>query len=165
MRTCYLSEMTKFSRTNVKSSFQVTCWVVYWYSSCKTTAQCAICCANEHSSWRRWSTCSDLTVSYTHSIKIKVFVSVVCMSSQVNLPRSQSCCSSSLPLAFHGCTVVYSVTRLGYFLKLLVTNFLTKVAHILGEFWVFYKTPFWTKNQCCYFLGNFLLLWSHWLVA
>ena len=133
MRTCYLSEMTKFSRTNVKSSFQVTCWVVYWYSSCKTKVQCAICCANEHSSWRRWSTCSDLTVSYTHSIKIKVFVSVVCMSSQVNLPRSQSCCSSSLPLAFHGCTVVYSVTRLGYFLKLQGAHLPSNVIQMYGD--------------------------------
>ena len=35
-----------------------------------------------------------------------------------------------------------SVTRLGDFLMFLVTNFLTEVAQILGEFWAFYKISF-----------------------
>ena len=47
-----------------------------------------------------------------------------------------------------------SVTRLGHFLKLLVTNYIWKVAQMFGDFWVFWKHHFLSKNFIVYFLGN-----------
>ena len=48
-----------------------------------------------------------------------------------------------------------SVTRLGDFLKFLVTKFTTKVAQIISNFLVYFlKTSLLCKNCCGYFLGN-----------
>ena len=60
-----------------------------------------------------------------------------------------------------------SVTRLGDFRKVWVTNFLLKVAQFYGDFLCYLS---WSKNCCCYFLGNlckknwatfYFRIWSH----
>ena len=69
---------------------------------------------------------------------------------------------------------VTSVTRLGDFLKFLVTCFLTKVTQLfLFLFGLFGQRYLWSKNCCSHFLGNFWKFWptfyfnilSHWLWA
>ena len=44
--------------------------------------------------------------------------------------------------------------QIGPFLKLLVTNYIWKVAQMFGDFWVFWKHHFLSKNYIVYFLGN-----------
>ena len=67
--------------------------------------------------------------------------------------------------------IVISVTRLDDFWKLLLTDFLSKVAQMPGDFWnSFKKHHFSCRNYCGYFLGHswkflatfYFNLWSHW---
>ena len=52
--------------------------------------------------------------------------------------------------------VVNSVTRVGYFWKILATNFLAKVSQIFGDFLGYFgKYRFWSNNCDGYFLGHF----------
>ena len=54
-----------------------------------------------------------------------------------------------------------SVTRLGYFLKFLVTSFGTKLAQIFNDFWTALKNnQFLSKKWCGYFLATFGKLWA-----
>ena len=49
-----------------------------------------------------------------------------------------------------------SVTRLGDFWKLLLSNFLAKVAQLFGPtFWAILKRHFWNKKELWLFGGNF----------
>ena len=56
-----------------------------------------------------------------------------------------------------------SVTRLGDFWKFLVTNYLSKVAQMFGDFWGILKTLLF--NHCSgFFLGNFRKNWATFLI-
>ena len=81
-------------------------------------------------------------------------------------------CQCSVISSLYETDTSTSVTRLGYFWKVLVTNFLTKIAEISScdLFGLLVNHQYQSKNYCGYFLGNiwgilatfYSIIWSHW---